>query len=1161
MPTNPQCTFSPTALKHYLHYATNTIHLESLHITTSTGHKLSFPSIKDHSTNQLLDYHKFIVVKPANFSTLPTTPVPHVNSATSESSLNRLLAHQRLAHNSDEVLDTMCRKQSLLGLPKQPFPSRTCPCVICITTKFTHPPKAKTTSYVLTRRGQLLHIDFSFWTIPSIRGFTSLLSIIDGKDRMLWTFPTASKRPPLAILEYFFSILAKHDITVCSIRVDEDGALANSSEFTDFLVQKSIAMETTGGHASFLNGKIERPHRTISQMVRAMLLNSGLPNKLWCYAAETAADIYRYTYHSALGMTPYEAWYGTKPHINNLRVWGCYVYVRVPDPTKLSHRVTRGYFLGFTKSRLIVRWYDPSTSMVKHASAVRFDEFNTKLTESDRLSPGALILSGQPPSELEPTCCVDISDFPYLGSTPFTLQVKLPPKGQLLGCSFSSDTYHNLPYVSQFDPGSLLGSQLLHHGQHKSTFWLLSFNSQEFITAPSTVAYIKSLQLPSESIYVTAIFARRIASTKTSLMSNRVLFNQVRLTLDSTPDVSTPTIAIPVGLKVVSSPVRPPTPKDFGETLHSPFASDWRDALFQNYTKMLATGTFSAPMLRTSVPAGKSILRPRIACRVKDTSTANQYDLYARTCADGSTQKESVDFTDSYSPVASIDSIRLLLNLAASLGLLISVLDISNAFQNSIIFDPSERVYLSLPPLYLDWFLQQWPDFHLDTTNPKELVLQCLKTVQGTRDAGQRWYKLLAGYLLGLHLVRCSCDHGVFIWTLPTETCFLALATDDVLFLSKTRSPFIRLKQELEKLFDLTICEGAPLKFLNLRIVQSPFGISFDQSQHIQNTILAEYFKDVPISSITKQLYPFPVDAAFERKLYESSPLTGIDLINATKRFRFSFSHVVGELMHIATISRPDLAYSVMRYSGYMACPNLPIFEALHLTMCYLYHHPHLPIMYPNKPYKQSSSSLQTHWHTGFAEYLPGDYGDGLATFADADFACCLRTRRSVSAHFQLLNGVLVSWGCKKQPTTALHSSGAELTSLHCAGFKSSLIQNFLSAIGCPLPSSPVIFEDNKGTINLIRTQRLTDTVRHHDVKLAWLNENFLRGTFTVAYSKSALMLVDCCTKPVNGSQLFLQIAFAIGVRFYPPTSHQHYVLLHLDKFSWSYRLHALSPS
>ena len=77
---------------------------------------------------------------------------------------------------------------------------------------------------------------------------------------MLWNFPTASKRPPLTILDYFFSLLRHKGIIVKTVRVDEDGALANSLEFTDFLVQHGIIMETTGGFASFLNGKIERPH-------------------------------------------------------------------------------------------------------------------------------------------------------------------------------------------------------------------------------------------------------------------------------------------------------------------------------------------------------------------------------------------------------------------------------------------------------------------------------------------------------------------------------------------------------------------------------------------------------------------------------------------------------------------------------------------------------------------------------------------------------------------------------------------------------------------------------------------------------------------------------------------------------------------------------------
>jgi hypothetical protein len=67
--------------------------------------------------------------------------------------------------------------------------------------------------------------------------------------------------------------------------------------------------------------------------------------------------------------------------------------------------------------------------------------------------------------------------------------------------------------------------------------------------------------------------------------------------------------------------------------------------------------------------------------------------------------------------------------------------------------------------------------------------------------------------------------------------------------------------------------------------------------------------------------------------------------------------------------------------------------------------------MCPSKQYKSSGKSLQTHWKTGFVEYLPGDYGEGLATYADANFAHCLYTCNSVSAHFHLLNGVLVFLG------------------------------------------------------------------------------------------------------------------------------------------------------
>jgi hypothetical protein len=156
------------------------------------------------------------------------------------------------------------------------------------------------------------------------------------------------------------------------------------------------------------------------------------------------------------------------------------------------------------------------------------------------------------------------------------------------------------------------------------------------------------------------------------------------------------------------------------------------------------------------------------------------------------------------------------------------------------------------------------------------------------------------------------------------------------------------------------------------------------------------------------------LEPSFEQALFEAPPLTGLQLHQKEKSFGFSFNHLIGSLMHITTISRPDLSYAVMRLSGYMSTPNNPIFDALHKTLCYLFHNPHLPIMYPSKPLKQGGDCLSSYWQKGHAKYLPADYGDEFTTYSDADHARCLCSHRSISVYFILFNGVIISWSCKK---------------------------------------------------------------------------------------------------------------------------------------------------
>jgi hypothetical protein len=96
--------------------------------------------------------------------------------------------------------------------------------------------------------------------------------------------------------------------------------------------------------------------------------------------------------------------------------------------------------------------------------------------------------------------------------------------------------------------------------------------------------------------------------------------------------------------------------------------------------------------------------------------------------------------------------------------------------------------------------------------------------------------------------------------------------------------------------------------------------------------------------------------------------------------------------------------------------------------MRYLYFYRHLPIMYPAKPL--SRKSLTTHWARGSAEYLGPEFGTCFVNTSDADHARDIRNRRSTTSTIHLLNGVAVSWLCKKQSVSTLHSTGSDIIAL-----------------------------------------------------------------------------------------------------------------------------------
>ena len=138
----------------------------------------------------------------------------------------------------------------------------------------------------------MLHIDFTFYNVTSIRGFVALLTIVDAKTHMLWVFATPNKQPPLRVILFFLDTLRREGCACRFMRTDEDGALARSSEFTSMLLDEyRITLQTTGGFASWLNSKNERQNQTIHNMTRAGIIDGEVEDDKWCCGAEPAAEV------------------------------------------------------------------------------------------------------------------------------------------------------------------------------------------------------------------------------------------------------------------------------------------------------------------------------------------------------------------------------------------------------------------------------------------------------------------------------------------------------------------------------------------------------------------------------------------------------------------------------------------------------------------------------------------------------------------------------------------------------------------------------------------------------------------------------------------------------------------------------------------------------
>jgi hypothetical protein len=141
-----------------------------------------------------------------------------------------------------------------------------------------------------------------------------------------------------------------------------NGGEYTSNEFKDFCSEAGIKRELTTPYNAQQNGVAERKNRSIVEVAKVMIRDQNLPMHLWAEASSTVVYVQNRSPHKILGnKTPEEVFTRKKPKFSHLRIFGCPVYIHVPQEkrTKLEPSRKKGTFVGYSETLKAYRIYIP----------------------------------------------------------------------------------------------------------------------------------------------------------------------------------------------------------------------------------------------------------------------------------------------------------------------------------------------------------------------------------------------------------------------------------------------------------------------------------------------------------------------------------------------------------------------------------------------------------------------------------------------------------------------------------------------------------------------------------------------------------------------------------------------------------------------------------
>ncbi|CAI7799586.1 unnamed protein product [Closterium sp. NIES-54] len=500
------------------------------------------------------------------------------------------------------------------------------------------------------------------------------------------------------------------------------------------------------------------------------------------------------------------------------------------------------------------------------------------------------------------------------------------------------------------------------------------------------------------------------------------------------------------------------TPRLYAEAIEGPYSSQWQSAMDAEKASWKSTRTYVDEV----PPPGANIVSGMWILRVKRPPGSPPV-FKARYVARGFSQRQGVDYFQTFSPTPKMTTLRVLLHVAAQRDYELHSLDFSTAFvQGSL----HEEIWLRRPPSFTGSF-------------PPGTQWSLRRPVYSLHQASREWHGTLRTTLAALGSAPSTANPSLFLRTdTSLPPFYILMYVDDLVFATGDTAGLAHVKSELQKRHTCTDL-GELRSYLGLQITRdrAQCTITLTQSHMVQQVLQRFDFtysspQATPLST-RHSLSALPSDESVE----PSGP----------------YPELFGCLMYLMTCTRPDLAYPLSILARYVAPGR---------------HRPeHMAAA--KRVLRYLCSTL------GLGLVLEGRRPVVLTGHADASWADDQATQRSSQGYTFSLGSSSVSWRSTCSSSVLGSSCEAEIYAGAMAAQELRWLTYLLTDLGEPPRSPPVLYVDNKAMLALCREHRLEHITKHIALRYFLAGELQQRGQLRLAYVASEANTADIFTKAI----------------------------------------------